>query len=50
MKQVLKNELLQKLSDPELKQNKTAGKRDFLQDNKICEMIIEKVEDLLVNI
>jgi len=57
MKKVLKNELLQKLSVPELKENETApleGKhleeRDILRDNKICEMIIEKVEDLLVNI
>jgi len=48
---------LQKLSVPKLEINETApleGKhleeRDFLQDNKICEMIIAKVEDLLVNI
>jgi len=42
---------------PELKENETApleGKqleeRDFLQDNKICEMIIKKAGNLLVNI
>jgi len=57
MKQILKNELLQTLSVPELKTKETApleGKyleeKDFLKESKICETIISKVEDLLVNI
>ena len=31
-------------------EGKQLEERDFLQDNKICEVIIEKVEELLVNI
>jgi len=57
MKKNLKNEFLQTLSVPELKTKETAPlegthleEKAFLKENKICETIISKVEDLLVNI